>query len=98
MQTGAVTSGEGAADTAASRREHGLHPAAVSAWLGNAPTLPHGHSAFQRHPQRHAELRDVGSRRFFIERLPGRDAPLGSPGGASQVSRTGVDTELVAGA
>ena len=36
------------------------------------------------------------NRRFFVEPLPGRDAPLGSPGGASKVGRIGVDTELVA--
>ena len=28
--------------------------------------------------------------------LPGRDAPLGSPGGARKVGEIGVDTELVA--
>ena len=37
------------------------------------------------------------NRRFFVEVLPGRDAPLGSPGGSSKVGRIGVDTELVAG-
>jgi hypothetical protein len=37
------------------------------------------------------------NRRFFVELLPGRDAPLGSPGGASKVGKVGVDTELVAG-
>jgi len=37
------------------------------------------------------------SRRFFVEILPGRDAPLGSPGGATKVGKIGVDTELVAG-
>ena len=34
--------------------------------------------------------------RFFTAPLPGRDAPLGSPGGAAKVGRVGVDTELVA--
>ena len=38
------------------------------------------------------------NRRFFVEPLPGRDAPLGSPGGASKVGKIGVDTELVADA
>lgn len=33
---------------------------------------------------------------FFSEVLPGRDAPLGSPGGASTVGRVGVDTPFVA--
>ena len=34
--------------------------------------------------------------RFFTERLPGRDAPLGSPGGAAKAGVIGADTELVA--
>ncbi|MEB3969237.1 ferredoxin family protein [Mycobacterium ulcerans] len=34
---------------------------------------------------------------FFTETLPGRDGPLGSPGGAAKISRLGVDTPLVAG-
>ncbi|ACC41432.1 MULTISPECIES: ferredoxin [Mycobacterium ulcerans group] len=33
---------------------------------------------------------------FFREILPGRDAPLGSPGGADTVGRIGVDTPLIA--
>jgi len=33
---------------------------------------------------------------FFSETLPGRDAPLGSPGGAEKLGRVGVDTPLVA--
>ena len=36
------------------------------------------------------------SARFFDEPLPGRDEPLGTPGGASVVGPLGVDTELVA--
>ena len=32
---------------------------------------------------------------FFDEVLPGRDTPLGSPGGASALGRIGVDTPLV---
>lgn len=35
------------------------------------------------------------NRVFFEVPLPGRDAPLGSPGGAMNVGRLGVDTELV---
>ena len=35
--------------------------------------------------------------RFFLELLPGRDEPLGNPGGAAKVGRIGVDTVLVAG-
>ena len=34
---------------------------------------------------------------FFSEVLPGRDEPLGSPGGASQVGPVPTDTPLVAG-
>jgi NAD-dependent dihydropyrimidine dehydrogenase PreA subunit len=33
---------------------------------------------------------------FFTTVLPGRDAPLGAPGGAYALGRVGVDTELVA--
>jgi len=33
---------------------------------------------------------------FFTETLPGRDGPLGSPGGATQLGRVGVDTPLIA--
>ena len=33
---------------------------------------------------------------FFTETLPGRDAPLGSPGGAAELGAPGVDTPLVA--
>lgn len=34
---------------------------------------------------------------FFAEVLAGRDAPLGSPGGAAGLGRLGVDAPLVAG-
>ena len=37
------------------------------------------------------------NRRFFLEVLPGRPAPLGNPGGAAKVGKIGVDTELVTG-
>ncbi|MCF8568944.1 ferredoxin family protein [Gordonia sp. HY002] len=33
---------------------------------------------------------------FFTEVLPGRDAPLGSPGGAAKLGPTGSDAPLVA--
>ena len=33
--------------------------------------------------------------RFFAERLPGRDQPIGTPGGAGLTGVVGVDTELV---
>ena len=33
--------------------------------------------------------------RFFLEILPGRSEPIGSPGGAAKVGRVGVDTRLV---
>jgi NAD-dependent dihydropyrimidine dehydrogenase PreA subunit len=34
---------------------------------------------------------------FFTQPLPGRDGPLGSPGGAADVGPLGVDTPLTAG-
>ena len=34
---------------------------------------------------------------FFAEPLVGRDAPLGSPGGAAKLGAIGADTPLVAG-
>ncbi|MEU4517549.1 ferredoxin [Amycolatopsis sp. NPDC024027] len=34
--------------------------------------------------------------RFFTEVLPGRDAPLGSPGGAAAVGPLNVDTPMIA--
>lgn len=33
---------------------------------------------------------------FFQDRLPGRDVPVGSPGGARDVGAIGVDTPMVA--
>ena len=36
------------------------------------------------------------SRVFFVEALPGRDVPLGTPGGSRKVGVLGVDTPLVA--
>jgi hypothetical protein len=33
---------------------------------------------------------------FFSETLPGRDAPLGSPGGAAKLGVLGADAPLVA--
>ena len=33
---------------------------------------------------------------FFTETLPGRDRPLGLPGGAEKLGPVGVDTPLVA--
>jgi NAD-dependent dihydropyrimidine dehydrogenase PreA subunit len=34
---------------------------------------------------------------FFTETLPGRDTPLGSPGGAEPAGQVGADTPLAAG-
>jgi hypothetical protein len=42
----------------------------------------------------HQHLADNAA--FFSETLPGRERPLGSPGGAASVGRIGVDTPLVA--
>jgi NAD-dependent dihydropyrimidine dehydrogenase PreA subunit len=36
------------------------------------------------------------NRRFFTEILPGRDGPLGAPGGSQLTGVIGVDTPLVA--
>ena len=33
--------------------------------------------------------------RFFTDTLPGRDEPLGSPGGAAKLGALGIDTEYV---
>ncbi|TKA04975.1 ferredoxin [Actinacidiphila oryziradicis] len=35
------------------------------------------------------------NRRFFTEALPGRDAPVGTPGGSNKTGPIGVDTPLV---
>lgn len=44
----------------------------------------------------HLEPYREDNARFFDQPLPGRDAPLGTPGGAAKVGPLGVDTELVA--
>ena len=36
------------------------------------------------------------NRRFFTEPLPGRDQPIGTPGGAHKTGPIGVDTPMVA--
>lgn len=33
--------------------------------------------------------------RFFTEVLPGRDAPVGNPGGAAKIDVIGVDTPMI---
>ncbi len=47
-------------------------------------------------PEQWAEYTE-GNARFFTDVLPGRDAPVGSPGGAARLGPLGVDTPLVAG-
>jgi len=47
----------------------------------------------RKDPELKAFLED--SRAFFDEPLPGRDAPLGDPGGAQKIGEIGVDTEFV---
>ncbi|MGP3963970.1 ferredoxin [Nonomuraea sp. 3N208] len=37
------------------------------------------------------------NRRFFVDLLPGREAPIGTPGGSNKTGRIGVDTPMVAG-
>ncbi|HZC11421.1 MAG TPA: ferredoxin [Mycobacterium sp.] len=36
------------------------------------------------------------NRRFFTDVLPGRDEPLGTPGGAHKTGAIGIDTPMVA--
>jgi hypothetical protein len=43
------------------------------------------------------KLHPADNEASFAEALPGRDAPLGSPGGAAKLGPLGVDTPLVAG-
>ncbi|MEQ4302009.1 ferredoxin [Plantactinospora sp. B6F1] len=42
------------------------------------------------------QIHEPDNERFFTETLPGRAAPLGSPGGAARLGPLGVDTALVA--
>ncbi|GHE40485.1 ferredoxin [Streptosporangium violaceochromogenes] len=51
--------------------------------------------AARRDPALDVFLED--SRAFFEKPLPGRDEPLGDPGGARRGGDAGVDTEFVAG-
>jgi len=44
-------------------------------------------------PEQEAFIAD--NERFFAEPLPGRDAPIGTPGGATLLGPVGVDTEMV---
>jgi NAD-dependent dihydropyrimidine dehydrogenase PreA subunit len=44
------------------------------------------------------EIYLVDNARFFADPLPGRNQPLGDPGGASSVGPIGVDTELASAA
>jgi NAD-dependent dihydropyrimidine dehydrogenase PreA subunit len=59
-------------------------PACPMDAIGPAAAVPAGSAQFVR-----------DNRAFFTDTLPGRDAPLGAPGGASEVGPLGVDTELV---
>lgn len=47
-------------------------------------------------PASNLEPYQADNTRFFAEPLPGRDTPLGSPGGAGKTGVVGADTELVA--
>jgi NAD-dependent dihydropyrimidine dehydrogenase PreA subunit len=38
----------------------------------------------------------IDNARFFEEPLPGRDEPIGAPGGASALGAVGTDTEFIA--
>ena len=43
------------------------------------------------------EVHIEDNEKFFYDTLPGRDGPLGAPGGSHNVGDIGVDTPLVAG-
>jgi NAD-dependent dihydropyrimidine dehydrogenase PreA subunit len=49
----------------------------------------------RRVAQEHTEFVE-DNRRFFTEPLPGRDAPIGTPGGSHKTGPIGVDTPMVA--
>ena len=44
----------------------------------------------------HLAVDQQDNRAFFVEVLPGRDAPLGSPGGSRRTGPVGVDTPRIA--
>jgi NAD-dependent dihydropyrimidine dehydrogenase PreA subunit len=45
--------------------------------------------------RKHSDEHLADNARFFAEPLPGRDGPLGNPGGATELGPVGVDTPLV---
>ena len=50
------------------------------------------------YPDRRAPEEDLeDGRRFFYEPLPGRNSPVGAPGGARRTGPIGADTALTAG-
>ncbi|WP_137119968.1 ferredoxin [Segeticoccus rhizosphaerae] len=49
----------------------------------------------RRVPEADAEFTE-DNKRFFTETLPGRDEPLGAPGGSHKTGPIGVDTPMVA--
>jgi NAD-dependent dihydropyrimidine dehydrogenase PreA subunit len=61
------------------------------------PVCPVEAIAQDRHVEPDDEVFVEDNRTFFLEVLPGRDAPLGTPGGARIVGPLGVDTPLVTG-
>jgi NAD-dependent dihydropyrimidine dehydrogenase PreA subunit len=60
------------------------------------PVCPVEAIAQDRHVAPESEPHVADNRRFFLEVLPGRDEPIGNPGGAHTVGKIGADTELVA--
>ncbi len=60
------------------------------------PVCPVDAISQDRNVEDHNKPFIADNRVFFTEVLPGRDAPLGAPGGARLVGDLGVDTPLVA--
>jgi NAD-dependent dihydropyrimidine dehydrogenase PreA subunit len=60
------------------------------------PVCPVEAIAQDRRVAPESQLHVADNRAFFFEVLPGREEPVGNPGGAHAVGKIGVDTALVA--
>ena len=60
------------------------------------PVCPVGAIYSARQLPEHLAGDQQDNRAFFVEVLPGRDAPLGSPGGSRRTGPVGVDTPRIA--